>query len=193
MNLSTIDRVKVRIGVAADDTQYDALLASMLARSSSEAERVMNRDAETVSRTAQYDVRPGTRSVCLPAYPITSITTIWNDRDRVFGTETAISSSDYYSDASSGMVHFEAALVSGYGALKITYTGGMGASVAAFIAAYPDIADAVDERVAQLWQRRDEIGLTGVSGNQGSVNRVKDDWPDAAYRVVQNHRRWGST
>lgn len=192
MDLTTTTRVKARITVDASDVQYDALLSSLIARASAEAERIMNRKAEAISRTAQFDVSVSMRSLSLPAYPVSSITTIWNDRERDFGNETTIATADYYSDDAAGLVYFEVALAPGPGVLKITYTGGMGASTAAFIAAYPDIAEAIDERVAQLWQRRDEIGLTGVTGAQGSVSRVNDDWPPNAMAILKSHRRWGS-
>ncbi len=190
MNLTTVERVKLRVGIDNDDLQYDAMISSFVARISAEAERVMNRSAQTVARTTTFDLGRGQCSLSLPAFPISSVTDVRLDSSRVFGTDTVIDSTTYYTDTATGLLHMDVLpSVYGPGLVRVAYTGGMGASTEAFVAAYPDVAEAVTQRVAQLWQRRDEIGLTAVSGSQGSVSRIADDWSSDALDVLMRHRR----
>jgi len=191
MDLTTAARVKERLGLASADTTEDALLASLVSRVSAEAEVMMNRNTESKSRTVTLDVEWGQRTFSLPAYPVTSITSVHNDVDRAFGAETLVASSDYYVETSSGLLYFDLSLARGRGVLQIVYAGGMSDSTANFIAAYPDIADAVDQRVSQLWQRRGEVGVSSLATGQGSVSAQTVDWiPDAA-RIVHSYRRLG--
>ncbi len=190
MNLTTVERVKVRVGIDDTDLQYDAMISSFVARVSSEAERVMNRSAQTVARTTTFDLGRGQDSLSLPAFPVSSVTDLRLDSSRSFGSETVVDSTTYYTETATGILFMDVLpSIYGNGVARVTYTGGMGASTEAFVAAYPDVAEAVTQRVAQLWQRRDEIGLTGVSGSQGSISRISDDWASDALEVLLRHRR----
>lgn len=188
MDLTTIERVKLRVDLSYTDETQDALLSRLVAGVSAEVERRLDRHVLSTSRTVQANVRAGQGAVALRGYPITSITSIWNDRERDFGDETVLASSDYFADTTSGIVYFEVTLVGGPGVLKITYTGGMAASTDAFMAAYPDIAEAVDQRCAQLYQRRAEIGVTNVAGPGGSLSMPSLGWPVDALSAVMRHR-----
>lgn len=190
MDLTTVDRVKRRLSLTDSDLQYDALLAALVSRTSAEAERLMNRLVLSAARTTQHDYTPGMTSLSLPGYPVTSVTDVRYDLDRTFGSSTIIDATTLYTDTASGLIHFEVLQIPGRGVVQVTYTGGMASDTSAFIGAYPDIAEAVDMRCAQLWQRRDEIGLTGVSGSQGSISRVNEDWAPDAMEIIRRHRRW---
>ena len=190
MDLTTAARVKERLGLTASDTSEDAIIASLITRVSAEAEVLMNRHAESTSRTVQLTVDDW-QTLSLPGYPITSVTSIHNDADRNFGAETLIATSDYYVESASGLIFFEVGLVRGPGVMQVIYTGGMSDSTANFIAAFPDIAEAVDQRVSQLWQRRSEVGVSSVATGQGSVSAQTVDWIPDALRVIDSYRRLG--
>lgn len=190
MDLTTAARVRDRLEIVADDAKSLAQLAPLISRVSAQAERFMNRSVQTTSRTVQYDVRAGQLEFWLPAYPITSITSIYSDSLRSFGSETLVASTDYYYDATNGLLSFEAMPSSGRGSLKITYTGGMAATAAAFVTAYPDIAEAVDQQVVFLWSRRRSVGLTSVSEANGSISVVENAalLPEVK-AILSSHRR----
>lgn len=191
MDLTTATRIKLRLGIDEDDTSQDSILGQMIARVSAEAEVLMNRHAESTSRTVQIDAHKIMRHVSLSGYPVTSITSVHNDVDRNFGSDTILAAADYYSDDDAGLLWFEVTLSPARGALQIIYTGGMATTTANFITAYPDVAEAIDQRVVQLWQRRNEVGLSSVGGGQGNISAQTIDWIPDAKAVIMSHRRLG--
>lgn len=189
MQLAQLDSIKLRLSIDPDDVQYDAILSRMLDRTSQDAERMMNRTVLSAARTTTHDWLPGRMSISLAAYPVTTITDVRVDESRVFGTDTIIDSTTYYVETASGLLYFDVDQPCGRGIVRVSATGGMAATTSAFVAAYPDIADAVAERVCLLWQRRSEIGLTSVSGSQGSISRISDDWPSQSRATILAYRR----
>lgn len=191
MDLTTATRVKRRLGITDDDATNDEVIGSLIARVSDECEDLMNRDVESTLRTVQRDSWYGMRSLSLRGYPVTSVTSMHNDIDRLFGSETLIDAADYYVELESGLIHFEFNPFPAKGGLQIVYTGGMATSTANFIAAYPGIADAVDQRVCQLWQRRNEIGVASLGSGQGNLSNQTIDWAPDSLAAVMRHRRMG--
>lgn len=189
MDMTTTARVKLRLGLESTDTEQDTLLSIMVTRASADAERIMNRDAQAVSRTKAFDVSHGMLSLSLPAYPITTMTSVHNDVDRAFGSETLVATADYVSEAESGVIWFEIGLIPGRQVMQVIWLGGMGTTSSDFIINYPDVADAVDQRVCQLWQRRNEVGLQSVASAQGNVSVLTQDWPMDTLEVLYAHRR----
>lgn len=191
MDLTTATRVKLRLAIDGDDTAYDTIIAQIITRVSAEVEVLMSRHVESTARTVQLDTFHIMRHISLRGYPVTTLTSVHNDVDRNFGSDTLIAAADYYTDTGAGLLWFDVTLSSARGGLQVIYTGGMATSAANFITAYPDIAEAVDQRVAQLWQRRNEVGLSSVGGGQGNISAQTIDWIPDALAVVMSYRRLG--
>lgn len=174
MDLTTLARVKALAsagGVALGD-ELDGPITRLITQYSVAAAKVMNRHTESTARTEQFDVSRAQRVFSLPGYP-GSVTTVKHATDRDFTNVTAIDSDNYYFESATGLLHIDGwPLYPAPGALQVVYTGGMGASAAAFIVAYPDIAHAVEEQIVHFLQRKDSMGSTSVSFEGGSMSHA---------------------
>lgn len=174
------------------DTKFDSAISRLIAAVSAQAEVAMNRKALVVSGDIEYfDVYPGNCRFLLPRYPVTSVASVYNDWDRTFGSSTLIDSGDYDIEEASGILTIDkVGLTPGAGALKVTYTGGMGASTSAFMAAYPAIAGAVATEVAFRFQNRQTIGKIAVTMSSGSVTLGSNKlFLDSVQEVFDMYRR----
>lgn len=196
MNLSTVDRVLAltsATGKATDETRAE--VAAVLATVSGAVERYLDRFALRQARTEYHDVEPMQSRVRLRAYPVTTLTSVNYDPDQAFGSTTAMTSSDYYDPT----LDVEGALVFRYPfmpsvphsrALKVVYTGGMATDTDSFVAAYPDLAGAVDVQTSHEWQRRNALGVSSVSYPDGTTASLSlERWVASVKQVLDYYRR----
>lgn len=200
MDLTTTARVLAFKGWAAGYTESpngisvdrDTWIGVAITAWSKRFEREARIEAEQKERTEVFSVEPSSLPrVRLSAYPVASISSVKNTWDRDFASATAFASTAYDIDTENGVLTIDRAGVTpGHRVLQVVYTGGMGTSATNFAAAYPDIADAVDQQVAFSWEQRERLGQTSVSGPDGSVTlfdrmSVVPAWTSA----VRAHRR----
>ena len=193
LDMTTLARVKVLAQGIGSDTDYDTEIDRWIDQISAAAEKYMNRVALAAAQTEYFDIRNGQRVFFVRAVPVTTWTAVNNDTDRSFGSDTVVDSSGYATTDDIGKVEFDGFdPVFGPKALKITYTGGMAADVTAFVAAFPDIAGAVDAQCAHLHQQRMSIGRTSVLADGASVS-VDDPtkWLPVLRNALNAHRRLG--
>lgn len=191
MELTTVNAVKDLLGVATGDTDDDAI-QQLVNSVSGEIETFLNRKVTAAAIVEQVDVKLYQFMFLLKAYPVTSVTDIRNDWDRVFPTGTILPSADYYVDLERGVLYTDRAygMVTGIGVLKISYTGGMAANTVAFIAAYPDISGACAMECAYRYQRRAHIGVTNISVSGTNVSfSSKTQFLPAVENVLYPHCR----
>lgn len=194
MDLTTATRVKVYLEGA--DTSKDTLLAQIITGVSARIERYLNRHAEASERVEYYDLDYGQRRIFLRGYPVTDLDSIYNDPvDQTFGSGTLIESTDYVSDTTTGVVAFHLARpLAGPRALKVTYTGGLGANAAAAITAYPEIALAADWQCVHEFHNRNAPGASSVSIGGASVALVGGlDLLPVVKQALDGHRRMAHT
>lgn len=198
MNLSTVDRVLTVLSATGEaGTQHSdarkAEIAAVLATVSGAVERYLDRFALRTSRTEYHDVLPDMRVVRLRAYPVTTLTSVHYDADQAFGSSTAMDSDDYYDPTldDTGVMRFKWPFAYDYPkALKIVYTGGMATDTASFVAAYPDIAGAVDTQVSHEWQRRNALGVSSVNYPDGTTASLSfERWIPSVKQVLDYYRR----
>lgn len=118
----------------------------------------------------EYFSSDGSRTkVPVLAYPIASITDIWVDSERSFGDATKLTSSDYVADQQGGpFIRLKYTSFSfGVDNIKVTYAGGLAATTSAVP---DDLRLACMMQVAFWFQRREQLGLTGVSMPGGSIS-----------------------
>ena len=192
MDLSTLARVRTRLGFEASDTSDDTLLQVFLSRVSESAAKFLNRKTLSESTTEQLDIGAGQRTFHLKAYPIASVTTIKAAADRDFSSATSLATTDFYTNDDAGMLHIDYQLSAGRGALQVVYVGGMAANAAAFVTAFPDIADAIDEQTAFYYQRREAVGVRSenLGGGSYSVSTLAG-WLPSVLSVLEGHQRRG--
>lgn len=170
MDLTTTTRVQSLLeSGGASVAQHTTLLGDIVSATSARVEEYLGRAAQSASRTEYFDTEPSLFRVVLAAYPVTTVSLVRYDPTRAWDASSEIAATEYAVDTDRGFLSFEryGFAVAARG-LKITYTGGMAASTAAFIAAYPALAFAVDLQVASLMQRRLSLGATSTSAGGGS-------------------------
>lgn len=197
MDLTTSARVKQWAAGAISGSGLDDLIASLITDVSAQAEKHMGRVAEIpgTDRADYFDVEwDGQRHFPLKAWPATSITDVRYDPDADFGSETILPATawlDITGDSENdGLLSLRTRLRAADHSLKVNYKGGMAADTAAFVAAYPDVAGAVDAQVFFFLQRRDTLGIESVSGEGGSITNLSDiRWLPHVRRILDYHRR----
>ena len=173
MDLTTLARVKVHIEAKGQtighDSKADPLLEVLIDDYSAAFERYLNRQVLVGATTEYFDVEPGQRVFMLKGYPVGSVTSVYHDTSREW-TSGEVDSDNYYLDTTTGVMTVDKhGLYPGAGVFRVIYSGGMGASAAAFITAFPDIAGACDIQVAYHFSRSKSLGAKSVSGRDGSI------------------------
>ncbi len=129
MNLTTIERVKRLIGNSDTDlptTGSDNILRMIISNISGQIERWLDRYCYYQAYSEQLDSMAEQRMFSIKGYPIdiAQSVKVYNDIARVFATE--IASTNLYVDALTGIIKIDGYSISaGFGAVKITYTGGL--------------------------------------------------------------------
>lgn len=194
MNLTTAERVKLLIAAQGDMTEtMQSELDAVIATVSGAVERYMGRLALRTARTEYHDAELNATRIGLRAYPVTTLTSVYLDTEQAFGSSALLTSSDYYSPLfnESGLLVFKFPLtVCGPDAIKVTYTGGMATDTDAFIAAYPDLAGAVDQQAAHEWSRRGALGVSAINYPDGTTaSMTAERWIPAVKQVLDHYRR----
>ena len=170
MDLTTATRVQRLLeSGGASVGQHVTLLGDIIPAVSARVEEYLGRSAEAASRTEYFDTEPSLFRVVLEGYPVSSVTSVRYDPLRVYDSSSEIAATEYAVNTARGIISFErVGFVVAARGLKITYTGGMAADTAAFVAAFPAVAHACDLQVAALIQRRLALGATSVNAGGGS-------------------------
>jgi len=211
IDLTTLARVKALCdpnGTTTWKTNAEAVINNLIDLVSRRAMTdIMHRGVKSASRTEYFDIMQGQREIYVLGSPIDTSSTITivsnSDQPRDYSdSDDEIDAKYYYpsndgtsnnlhpANAKMGRIYFETSLTAGPQTLKVTYTGGMAATTTAFLTAYPDIAAAIDEQVADMYKRSINWGATteGIIGAsftfESSVN-----WLVTVRQVLQNHAR----
>lgn len=200
MDLTTTTRVAnlVNAGGTAP-ASFNTTVALLITSVSVAVEKYLDRVIQTATRTEYFDVTNDQRVFALKAFPVSAVTGVWFDEEQTWGSDTEMGTDEWRSPvydprglltlAVPQKVYITPGVDVAYRSLKVTYTGGMAADTNAFVAAYPDVAGAVDFQVAYLWHRRNELGLASVSGDAGSVSIGADAWLPWVKIVLEQYRR----
>ena len=207
MDLTTVELVRMRLlsggmitGAELQDDNASAV-AQVIVEVSAAVEAYLDRDVQSgVSRTEYFDVERGQTMFPLRAFPVASVTGVWLDQDQAFGSETALTSTDYFNPVldTRGILRMRSPIVwtmpgvedRWSKSLKVTYTGGMAADVSEFVASFPDLASAVTTQVIYQFQRKRDLGNVSLSGDGGTVTLQVSQWSPDVETTLRRHRRW---
>ncbi len=169
-------RVALEGDIKAGDTTSDALLVSIVRGVSAHFERYLGRDLQWMARTKDFDVRPGARATRLPAYPVDLAEpfVLKSDYSREFTDDTIREATSYHVDADLGIIRFDRARVSsGYGVLRVTWTGGLASNTSELATLHPDLVRACVLQCVHEFRRR----ATLDNSNQG-MGGISVGWND---------------
>ena len=191
INLTTVARVRAfdkTIVAAVTDAQITVLIQMV----SAHIEGILGRETEATTYTVYLSPGEGQEWFSLRAYPITSITSVTYDTDRVFtdSNDVLTATTDYIHDADTGELWIDnQALAKGNRTLKVVYVGGMAADTAAFITAYPDVAGAADMIVAHTFHQEGNASMATLDDGITSATIRPMVIPPQARSILEGHKR----
>lgn len=189
MDLCSLELVKSKLSTEVTTTEYDDEIQDILTSVSTSAENHMKRTVESGTYTEYLNVEIGQERFSLKAFPVTSVTNVWNDADWDYGT--SMSTSNYRVSSKHDVLFvYKSVLITGFEALKVTYVGGMAATTAEFQTSYPDIANAIARQCAYQFRTRRTIGTQSVNTQMGNVAFIPDVvWLPEVKAVLNTHKR----
>lgn len=191
MDLTTLARVRTLLALAAGDVEYDAQITDLITTYSADFERCLDRHVLVAARTETYPVKQFARMVNLRGAPVsvTPTSVLYSDtRDFASSTELVVDQ-DYTIDLETALIDLRISTAFKRGYIQVAYTSGMAATPAAFIAAYPAIAQAADMQVAYHFRRRDVPGGSRVVEGGSSNYFGELDLLDNVKRVLDMYMR----
>lgn len=169
---TTLDNVKIHLGLLTSDSSQDALLTNMINASQRICEQYLHHPILQASYTEYYD-GDGTGKLILRKWPIISVTSIHIDIDREFDSDDLADPTNYYVDSENGIIEFYRAFAAGPAwfdegikNIKVVYSAG-------FASIPDDLIEAADEHVAWMFRRANTEGTTQQS--LGGKSEVYDD------------------
>jgi hypothetical protein len=165
--------------IQAGNDSEDGLLTALIASFSgfgevgqlSGAEHYCNRIFSKGTYTEYFNSDGDTKRLKVLAYPVTAITGIWIDTDRLWGDGTEMVLNDYFPDMrGQPWIHANNTIFSPAGQqhIKVTYTGGR---VTATSTADTALKLACQFQVAFWWRNRNRLGLITEGMEGGSYTR----------------------
>ncbi len=126
MALTTHSRVKEYLGIKPDDASKDAMLAEFVERISAAISTRCKRVFEFESGITEYYDGDGVMSqLMVRRYPIASVTALYDDPDRAYGSATLIAAMDYTVDKGWGLIQLDGfRFLKGLQNIKVVYDGG---------------------------------------------------------------------
>jgi hypothetical protein len=141
----------------------------------------------STSRTEYFD-GDGSDTLYVKAYPISSVTSLYVDPDRDYGTNTLIDTGDYVYYENEGKIVTDGALLAGgRKSIKLTYTGG-------YTSAPADLQQAIKELV-MFWYKRNtdkRVGVASVSVGDKSIS-YETDIPESVKATFKRYRHWAAS
>ncbi len=186
--ITTAARVKAQKGISGSG--LDALIAILLDAVSEKAEDALARRLFRTTYTEVVPLRARKRYVSLLGFPVTAVTSVKYASRRSFTDVEAMAATEYDVLGPEGQIYLaeiETWLDPGF--VEVQYTGGMAVDTAAFIAAYPSLANAADnEIIARLNRAKMPEGNLQAMGSEVGFLKALQPLEDF-YNALAPHRR----
>lgn len=174
VRLTTTAKVQELLQLPALNAQQAALLESFIAGVSAAFARELDRAIETAERVEYLDGDPENCWYSLRAFPVSEVASVEVDATGKWdGDETTLDEALWRAllDPEEHLLYVEGGVPCGPRTLRVTYTGGLGETTAAVMAAFPDLAMAATLEVANLHQRRTTLSIQAI-GTVGADNQL---------------------
>ncbi len=178
MDLTTSAAVEALIDYGPAATSLDTVIPQLITSVSGRVATAVARHVETVERTEDVQLYAGERVAQLRGVPISSVSEVLASTDGTFSGDALVEGEDYRVEKATGIVRLLNPNPYLSQEIRVTYTGGMAADTASFVAAYPGLAGAVAMQVAnELKRRTNPGGSTTFQGGgmtfDGSLRNLK--------------------
>ncbi len=173
-SLTTVLNVKGFLGISTSATGDDTLIENLINVATDMIEgQYCNRPFINVATTSSTTLQSqteyfdgGGKDFFVKYYPISSISSIYDDPDRTYtDTGDAIDSTSYVLYENSGRICLDYDSIPQTHSIKIVYTGGYTTGTLPY-----DIEFAAWELASLLYKSRDSLGISGKSFSDGSAN-----------------------
>lgn len=188
MALTTLTNLKAFKNLTASD--HDAELLRLMPTVDGFIESYCNQELEQATVTEYQSGRSRQTLLRLRRYPVLSITSIHDDVDRLYGSDTLLAATDYVlTDANAGLVTLDGVTFNeGLNNIKILYLAG-------YAAGSKERALLEQAAVELVWLARDKgdkalLGLQSRSVADGSVSTFQTDWPAGVKEILNLFRKW---
>ena len=165
------------------DDQFLDKIDLLIDSSVSRAENFIGRKLESALRT-QYLAGTGGHKIILPIYPVTTITSISVDSERLYAT--LLTTSEYYLDSETGIITlFNKTTPEDVATIKIVYTAGW---TEATLPA--DLKMAFVELIDWGWKRLNDhaFGMTTASSPDGVTAGYEPVMPLFSQRILESYK-----
>lgn len=182
MTLTTLAKVKSQLDIPPSDTSQDTRLNVFLNAASQVIESYCERKFEQMTYTEYHHGRK--MNFIMPReFPISSITSMSIDNDRVFGVNTVVPPSDYSIADRDRTVFYNGKFPQGFNNIKLVYVAG-----------YATIPADID--LACIWavewferHRKDKsMGRTSVSKGDESIG-ILAEMPPMVLQLINPYKR----
>jgi len=175
--LTTLNAVREFLKIPDSITTDDTLLLHLITRVSKEIEKFCERTFAQANSTEYYD-GDGTDTLLIDNYPINSITSLYDDTDRTYGSDTLIDSDDYVFYSEEGKIVLDGGTFSiGLKNIKIVYNAG-------YSTIPEDLEQACIKKVAAEYLESQK-GIVATKGESNDISK----WREEADKVIERYKR----
>ena len=188
MPLHTIAGVKAFLMVTDIVTARDNFIASLILATDQKCKSYCKKDFELTTYTNQKLDGTGTNHLLLPQYPIDSISSIYDDINRDWGSNTLLSVDDYIYDSASGIITLTdgSVFTKGDKNIKITYSSG-------YTSIPDDLVLSCEMFTAYMYKQSDyggsRFGKQSSNSLDGNINLYQKIIPDEIKDVWDLYKR----
>lgn len=184
MAITTLSNVKtyMRISVSTFDTNLTALVSQV----DKLIKTYLGRNIEAQTGIVEYHDGDGTDEIHLNEWPSITITSVHDDVERNFNSDTLIASTDYFVDDPSGILilfNEESHFQSGKQNVKVVYNAG-------YATVPVDLVLAANKLVAHFFNKQGADGHIQETIGSYSTSYDKKTIPDDVREILNSYRRF---
>lgn len=183
--LTTLANAKEFLKVPVSETADDAILNRIISAADAFVKNYCRRVIEAADLTEYHSTKKGQVVLMLDEYPVNSVTSLHDDTERVYGTDTLIATTDYIVDKAEGIIRLDGIyFYAGLQNVQVVYNAGYSTVPA-------DLEQAALELVAQKYHAYDKIrqGIESRSFDGESVRFFLGEMLKETKAVLDRYRK----
>jgi hypothetical protein len=191
--LCELNDLKTRLKIAEADVVDDAVLEGFIAAVSGRFAKECNRQF-AYAAGATFEFRADEMDLLVDRFPLITVSAFHLKSTEAEGFVVQ-TSPDYLLNPTKSIIELASCLGTSRQIGRVTFTGGYvlpGGTVGAGQTALPDeVEQAAIEQCAYFFQRKDQLGLTSVSGGDGSISQFSAlDLLPPVKAMLKKYERW---
>jgi len=184
--LVDIDTAKAFVGAKSDDADQENMLKFYINTASEFCNVETHRLLKSRTLTEYYS-GDGSNTLLVDQYPITTLTSVYDDPARAYGADTLIDSGDLVimpEGLACKIIYDGGVFISGVKNLKVTY-------IAGYITIPYNLQQACLELIAYFFKNSDEnrFGVVSRTVGDGSLTVETTDIPKSALRTLREYKK----